>query len=227
MAAVRALAAGDGRSEDEVVEESIRRYFGLRGIAVLDTLAEQQAESGEELDEEAAMRWLSRSCGLFGPDAPPGDVCASLSIQTSSFRPPSARRGRLAGSFDSVSPDTLRSSRVRCCSRKLGRRCCDRSSVAGSVGMAIELLTSLEGAADLVDDPSDVIAVVRDPGDDYLVALAREASADAIVTGDLDLLALPRSTVTVLAPRDLPVQRSHRWSGAEVTLKRVESVRRG
>ena len=54
MAAVRALAAGDGRSEDEVVEESLRRYFGLRGIAVLDTLAEQQAESGEELDDEAA-----------------------------------------------------------------------------------------------------------------------------------------------------------------------------
>jgi len=55
MAAVRALAAGDGRSEDEVVEESLRRYFGLRGIAVLDTLAEQQAESGEDLDDEAAM----------------------------------------------------------------------------------------------------------------------------------------------------------------------------
>lgn len=55
MAAVRALAAGDGRSEDEVVEESLRRYFEIRGIAVLDTLAEQQAESGEELDDEAAM----------------------------------------------------------------------------------------------------------------------------------------------------------------------------
>ena len=55
MAAVRALAATDGRTEDEVVEESIRRYFGLRGIALLDTLAERQAESGEELDDEAAM----------------------------------------------------------------------------------------------------------------------------------------------------------------------------
>lgn len=41
-------------SENEVVEESIRRYFRLRGIAVLDTQAEQQAESGEELDDEAA-----------------------------------------------------------------------------------------------------------------------------------------------------------------------------
>jgi len=72
-----------------------------------------------------------------------------------------------------------------------------------SVDMANELLSSVEGAADLVDDPSDVIAVVRDPGGDYLVALARMASADAIVSGDLDLLALPMSTVTVLAPRDL------------------------
>lgn len=29
---------------------------------------------------------------------------------------------------------------------------------------------------------------VRDPGDDYLVALARAAGAEAIVTGDRDLL---------------------------------------
>lgn len=30
--------------------------------------------------------------------------------------------------------------------------------------------------------------MVRDPADDYLVALARVAEADAIVTGDRDLL---------------------------------------
>ncbi len=48
-----------------------------------------------------------------------------------------------------------------------------------SVDMANELLTSVEGAADLVDDPSDVIAVVRDPGDDWLHS--RLAGDDAVM----------------------------------------------
>jgi uncharacterized protein len=38
------------------------------------------------------------------------------------------------------------------------------------------------------EDPSDVEAVLRDPDDDYLLALAREGNAKAIVTGDHDLL---------------------------------------
>ncbi|MCA1699701.1 MAG: putative toxin-antitoxin system toxin component, PIN family, partial [Actinobacteria bacterium] len=37
-------------------------------------------------------------------------------------------------------------------------------------------------------DPVDPPAVLRDPGDDYLVDLARDANAEAIVTGDRDLL---------------------------------------
>lgn len=37
-------------------------------------------------------------------------------------------------------------------------------------------------------DPKDPPAVLRDPNDDYLVALARAARARAIVSGDKDLL---------------------------------------
>jgi uncharacterized protein len=37
-------------------------------------------------------------------------------------------------------------------------------------------------------DPTDVEPVLRDPDDDYLVALARASNAEAIVTGDKDLL---------------------------------------
>ena len=114
---------------------------------------------------------------------------------------PSGTTGRLlrlgfAGHFEIVASPMLLSEARETLLRPKFRRWL-------SEDMANELLTSVEGAADLVDDPSDVIAVVRDPGDDYLVALARMASADVIVSGDLDLLELPRSTVAVLAPRDL------------------------
>jgi predicted nucleic acid-binding protein len=37
-------------------------------------------------------------------------------------------------------------------------------------------------------DPESPAPVVRDAGDDYLVALARTANATVIVTGDRDLL---------------------------------------
>jgi uncharacterized protein len=42
--------------------------------------------------------------------------------------------------------------------------------------------------AHLVDDPVSIVAATRDPGDDYLVALARQHRADYVVTGDKDLL---------------------------------------
>jgi uncharacterized protein len=40
----------------------------------------------------------------------------------------------------------------------------------------------------MLADPKDIEGVLRDPDDDYLVALAQEAGAEAIVTGDKDLL---------------------------------------
>lgn len=46
----------------------------------------------------------------------------------------------------------------------------------------------IEEVAISFDDPSDLPAALRDPKDDYLLALAREAKAEAIVTGDKDLL---------------------------------------
>jgi len=53
---------------------------------------------------------------------------------------------------------------------------------------ALEALATLTG---LVDDPAEPARVLRDPTDDYLVALARESGAEAIVTGDKDLLDQP------------------------------------
>jgi predicted nucleic acid-binding protein len=48
-------------------------------------------------------------------------------------------------------------------------------------------------------------AVCRDPGDDYLVALATASHADAIITHDDDLLAIDREqlAIDILTPRQL------------------------
>lgn len=54
--AVRRAAGEDGRPEDEVIEEALRRYFGLRGLAVLDEIAETQEAAGVTIDEDEAMR---------------------------------------------------------------------------------------------------------------------------------------------------------------------------
>lgn len=51
-----------------------------------------------------------------------------------------------------------------------------------------DIVAGIAEAATVLEDPVDIQAVLRDPEDDYLVALAREAEAEAIVTGDRDLL---------------------------------------
>ena len=52
------------------------------------------------------------------------------------------------------------------------------------------------------DTPPPHPAVCRDPGH-YLVALARAAVADALVTGDRDLLELEDVGVAIITPRAL------------------------
>jgi hypothetical protein len=46
-------AADDGVAPDDLLEEALRRYFGLRGIAVLDELRE--APRGPKLTDDEAM----------------------------------------------------------------------------------------------------------------------------------------------------------------------------
>jgi len=53
---------------------------------------------------------------------------------------------------------------------------------------ARELLDALELLALVLPDPLESPRVLRDPTDDFLVALATTADAHAIVTGDRDLL---------------------------------------
>jgi uncharacterized protein len=57
----------------------------------------------------------------------------------------------------------------------------------------------------LADPPGPHPAVCRDHHDDYLVALATASGADAIITGDLDLLAIdPKQlAIEIITPRQL------------------------
>jgi hypothetical protein len=51
--ALRRAAADDGVGPDDLVDEALRRYFGLRGLAVFDELTEKRR--GPELTEDEAM----------------------------------------------------------------------------------------------------------------------------------------------------------------------------
>jgi predicted nucleic acid-binding protein len=59
----------------------------------------------------------------------------------------------------------------------------------------------LASRAETRPDPGAVTPIARDLNDDYLTALAREAVADAIVSGDSDLLVLERIEPPIADPR--------------------------
>lgn len=68
---------------------------------------------------------------------------------------------------------------------------------------AMAYVVELERLGETWDDPEDVSRVARDPTDDYLIALARAAEVDTLVSGDLDLASLELSDLAVLSPRGL------------------------
>lgn len=63
-------------------------------------------------------------------------------------------------------------------------------------------LTELLALASVVINPTETVAVSRDPDDDRLIEAALAANADVIVTGDQDLLTLRSVDQTrILTPR--------------------------
>jgi putative PIN family toxin of toxin-antitoxin system len=66
---------------------------------------------------------------------------------------------------------------------------------------AERFVEALARDAAAVANPSDVPALSRDRGDDYLIALARAAAAHVLVTGDVDLLELDLADLEVASPR--------------------------
>jgi putative PIN family toxin of toxin-antitoxin system len=71
------------------------------------------------------------------------------------------------------------------------------------VTKAARAVTELRRLAEWHSDPVDPPKVCRDPDDDYLLALAVAAKADALVTGDDDLHAVPNPGVEVITPSEL------------------------
>jgi putative PIN family toxin of toxin-antitoxin system len=53
---------------------------------------------------------------------------------------------------------------------------------------AREAVDAYSAVAVMLANPTDVEPILRDAGDDYLVALARKSEAEGIITGDNDLL---------------------------------------
>lgn len=56
--------------------------------------------------------------------------------------------------------------------------------------------------AELIDNPADIPALTRDPNDDYIVALARSARVDLVIS-DPDLQAEQEQCPPVISARDL------------------------
>jgi uncharacterized protein len=77
-----------------------------------------------------------------------------------------------------------------------------------SVGEAEEFVRGLTRLAITVNDPPAHGAITRDINDDYLVRLARAGGADALVSGDRDLLDADIDDI-VLTPAE-PVTRTQR-----------------
>jgi putative PIN family toxin of toxin-antitoxin system len=64
-----------------------------------------------------------------------------------------------------------------------------------------DLVMGIAEETTVLPDPTDAPALLRDPDDDYLVALARGAGAEVIVSGDKDLLDHPGLEPPVLSAR--------------------------
>jgi predicted nucleic acid-binding protein len=63
-----------------------------------------------------------------------------------------------------------------------------------------EFVDVIRRGAITVENPVVAEGVTRDPGDDYLVALARAANVDHLVSGDKDLTSLATVSPPVLSP---------------------------
>lgn len=126
------------------------------------------------------------------------------------YRGPTARlvKQLLAGTFEAVPCPTLIDEL---------RRALGKPYFAGQVSAALEVLTAISV---LCTDPTDPSRVPRDPNDDYLLALAASAGAQAIVTGDWARLSIPAFT----RRRSPLVRLSSSW-GSHSTARRPHQVR--
>jgi putative PIN family toxin of toxin-antitoxin system len=70
-----------------------------------------------------------------------------------------------------------------------------------SVATATEFIDGITEDAEIIDDPPAPPGLTADPDDDYLIALARAAQADYLISGDRHLLDVDDPEPPVLTPR--------------------------
>lgn len=99
-----------------------------------------------------------------------------------------------AGAFELVVSERLLEELERVLRRPRFREWVDEREVEA-------FLAALRDRAVFESDPDDVPAVSPDPGDDYLIALAIEAGAHVLVSGDRHLTELAGSRPPVRTPR--------------------------
>lgn len=99
------------------------------------------------------------------------------------------------GLFDLVVSAELLNELSRALSREKFRRYVTKPE-------AMRFVVWLRHAGELVEDPPLEPGLTADPGDDYLVALARAASATFIVSGDRHLTGLNNPQPPVLTPSE-------------------------
>jgi putative PIN family toxin of toxin-antitoxin system len=68
---------------------------------------------------------------------------------------------------------------------------------------ATEYVARIQRHARTTSDPANIPTMTRDPNDDYLVALAQQENADAIISVDLDLLDAGLTDPPTRTPRQL------------------------
>ena len=115
--------------------------------------------------------------GLLSPAGPPGQILAAVR----------------AGELEAVVSEHLLNELADVLTRPKFRGFI-------TIEEAIALDDELRRVARVAADPPDPESLARDPDDDYLIALAKTAEADAIISGDGDLLVLVTDP-PVIAPR--------------------------
>ena len=88
----------------------------------------------------------------------------------------------------------------RNCVQVTSDRCGARLRKWIDLTLAQEYIHAISTLVDIVVDPAPIEAATRDLDDGYLVALAREHSADFIVTGDKDFLEWEDQTPPAITP---------------------------
>jgi putative PIN family toxin of toxin-antitoxin system len=100
----------------------------------------------------------------------------------------------MEGDYELVVSPKLLAELKRVLLRSKFRKYLSEEETQGYVDLFRRFATSME-------DPPEIFGLTPDPGDDYLVSLARASSAHFLVSGDPHLTELPDPKPSVLTPR--------------------------